>query len=69
MKVSGYMPDAAAVIRDSINEFSRLQNWMLTAKSNNDIDTYNLMYERYVELKVTLISLRVNITELDKIRE
>ncbi len=63
------MPDAAAVIRDSINEFSRLQNWMLTAKSNNDIDTYNLMYERYVELKVTLISLRVNITELDKIRE
>lgn len=39
------------------------------AKSNNDMDTYNLMHDRYVELKVTLTSLGVNITELDKIKE
>ena len=63
------MPVAADIIRDSINEFSRLQNWMLMAKSNNDMDTYNLMHDRYVELKVTLTSLGVNITELDKIKE
>lgn len=63
------MPSSADIIRDSINEFSRLQNWMLTAKSNNDIDTYNLMHDRYIELKVTLTSLGVNITKLDKINE
>lgn len=63
------MPVAADIIRDSINEFSRLQNWMLMAKSNNDMDTYNLMHDRYVELKVTLTSLGVNITELNKIKE
>lgn len=63
------MPVAADIIRDSINEFSRLQNWMLMAKTNNDMDTYNLMHDRYVELKVTLTSLGVNITELDKIKE
>ena len=60
------MPSSADIIRDSINEFSRLQNWMLTAKSNNDMDTYNSMYDRYIELKVTLTSLGVNITKLDK---
>lgn len=63
------MPSTADIIRDSINEFSRLQNWMLMAKTNNDMDTYNLMHDRYVELKVTLTSLGVNITELDKIKE
>ena len=63
------MPSSADIIRDSINEFSRLQNWMLTAKSNNDMDTYNSMYDRYIELKVTLTSLGVNITKLDKINE
>ncbi|HBI59610.1 MAG TPA: hypothetical protein DDY31_00100 [Lachnospiraceae bacterium] len=63
------MPVAADIIRDSINEFSRLQNWMLMAKTNNDMDTYNLMHDRYVELKVTLTSLGVNITELNKIKE
>lgn len=63
------MPSSADIIRDSINEFSRLQNWMLAAKSNNDMDTYNLMHDRYIELKVTLTSLGVNITKLDKINE
>lgn len=63
------MPSSADIIRDSINEFSRLQNWMLMAKSKNDMDTYDLMHDRYVELKVTLTSLGVNITELDKIKE
>lgn len=62
------MPIAADIIRDSVNEFSRLQNWMLSAKANNDMETYNSMHDRYIELKVTLSSLGVNITELDKIK-
>lgn len=63
------MPSAADIIRDSINEFSRLQNWMLSVKSKNDMETYNLMHDRYIELKVILSSLGVNLTELDKIKE
>ncbi len=34
------MPIAADIIRDSVNEFSRLQNWMLSVKAKNDMDTY-----------------------------
>ena len=63
------MPSAADIIRDSVNEFSRLQNWMLSVKAKNDMETYNSMHDRYVELKVTLSSLGVNLTELDKIKE
>lgn len=62
------MPSAADIIRDSINEFSRLQNWMLLVKGKNP-DAYNSMHDRYIELKVMLTSLGVNLTELDKIKE
>jgi hypothetical protein len=61
------MPSAADVIKDYVTEFSRLQNWMLQAKDNPEL--YNSMHDRYIELKVTLTSLGVNISELDKIKD
>ena len=63
------MPSSADIIKDYVIEFSRLQNWMLSVKSKNDMETYNSMHDRYIELKVTLSSLGVNLTELDKIKE
>lgn len=63
------MPNGAEIIRDAINEFSRLQNWMLSVRAKNDMETYNSMHDRYMELKVTLSSLGVNLTEIDKIKE
>lgn len=60
--------EAAVIIRDSINELSRVQNWMLAIK-DKDLAVYQSMYDRYLELKVTLSSLGVNLTELDKIKE
>ena len=62
------MPSAADIIRDSVNEFSRLQKWMLSVK-DKDPETYNSMHDRYIELKVTLSSLGVSLTELDRIKE
>ena len=63
------MPSQADIIRDSINELSRVQDWMELAKKNNDLETYESMHKRYIELKVTLSSLGVNITKLDRIKE
>lgn len=62
------MPSGADVIKDSITEFSRLQDWMISVKESNP-DTYDSMYKRYIELKVTLSSLGVNLTELDRIEK
>lgn len=39
------------IVKDSVVEFSRLQNWMLSAKENNDTATYNMMLDRYIELR------------------
>jgi hypothetical protein len=40
---------------------------MLQAKDKPEL--YNSMHDRYIELKVTLTTLGVNVTELDKIKE
>ena len=61
------MPSAADIVRDSINEFSRVQDWMELCKENSP-ETYHAMHKRYIELKVTLSSLGVNLTELDRIK-
>lgn len=62
------MPSGADIIKDYVTEFSRLQNWMLSVR-DKDPETYNSMHDRYLELKVTLSSLGVNLTELDKIKD
>lgn len=51
----------------TVEEFSRLQNYMLTA--DKDSETYKIMKIRYIELKVILTSSGINLTELDRIKE
>ena len=63
------MPSVTDIIRDSVVEFSRLQDWMISAKKNNDTETYELMYKRYIELKVILTTAGVNLAEIDRIKE
>ena len=41
---------------------------MLAIKEKDPV-TYASMHDRYIELKVTLTSLGVNLTELDKVKE
>lgn len=62
------MPSAADIIKDYVTEFSRLQDWMLPIKEVAP-DTYSSMHKRYLELKVTLLSLGVNLTEIDRVKE
>ena len=62
------MPSGADIIKDYVSEFSRLQNWMIAIKDKDPI-TYDSMHDRYIEVKVTLTSLGVNLAELDKIKE
>lgn len=54
------------LMKISVEEFSRIQKWMLSVSPESE--TYQLMYERYKELKVILASLGVNITDLDMIK-
>lgn len=55
------------MIKVSIEEFSRLQYYMLAAEK--DSNSYKLMKDRYIELKVILTAFGINLTEIDKIKE
>lgn len=55
------------LMKISVEEFSRLQDWMLA--SSKDSEAYKGMKKRYDELKVILASLNVNVTGIDKIKE
>lgn len=63
------MLNISDIVKDSVVEFSRLQNWMISAKENNDMSTYKMMLDRYKELKVILAVAGVNLQEIDKIKE
>lgn len=55
------------MIKVIIEEFSRLQSYMLA--SEKDSNSYKLMKDRYIELKVILTSFGISLTEIDKIKE
>ena len=55
------------MIKVSIEEFLRLQNYMLVTEKESE--SYKRMKDRYIELKIFLQISGVNLTELDKINE
>ncbi len=65
-KVDGHMTEKE-VIQKNIEEFSRLQTYMLATDKNSD--GYRLMKDRYTELKVILMAFGINLTDIDKIKE
>lgn len=55
------------MVKVSVEEFSRLQSYMRITDKNSE--AYELMKQRYIELKVILTVFSVNLTELDFIKE
>lgn len=55
------------MLKISIEEFSRLQNYMIEVEK--DSNAYKTMKRRYIELKIFLQVSGVNLTELDIIKE
>ena len=55
------------IIQKNIEEFSRLQTYMLATEK--DSNGYKLMKDRYIDLKVILNSFGINLSEIDKIKE
>ncbi len=55
------------IIQKNIEEFSRLQTYMLATEK--DSNGYKLMKDRYIELKVILNAFGINLSEIDKIKE
>ncbi|MBR1741864.1 MAG: hypothetical protein IJ733_08330 [Lachnospiraceae bacterium] len=54
------------IIKVTIEEFGRLQDYMQDADKNTN--GYQAMLKRYIELKAILTALEVNVVELDRIK-
>ncbi|EOS51649.1 hypothetical protein C809_01106 [Lachnospiraceae bacterium MD335] len=55
------------MMKVSVEEFSRIQDWMELAEKNSAV--YQSLKKRYIDLKVILTSSGINLTEIDRIKE
>lgn len=55
------------MIQKNIEEFSRLQDYML--EDGKDAKAYNTMLKRYLDLKAILQAFGINITDIDRVKE
>ena len=54
------------MLKISIEEFSRLQDYMLACEKDSAV--YKLMLVRYLDLKAILTSSGINLTDIDRIK-
>ena len=59
----------AEIIKNAMEDFKKVQNYMLIAREENATKTYNVMKDEYLSLKALLNVLGVNLTDIDKIKE
>lgn len=57
------------IIERSVNDFLKVQKRMLLAKEENAMKTYEDLKDDYISLRVILVSMGVNLTEIDRIKE
>ena len=57
------------MMQKNVEEFSRLQSYMLLARKENATETYAKLKKKYISLKALLNSLGVNMTDIDEIKE
>ena len=68
-KAGDYMPGGAEIIRDTVNEFQKVQAHMKNAREENAMKTYEGLKKDYKSLKAVFDSLGVNLTDIDELKE
>ena len=63
------MPNTLEVLKETIEQFQKIQKHMLIAKEENAIKTYDSLKDDYLSLKAILNVVGVNLTDIDKIKE
>ena len=59
----------AEIIKNAMDEFKDIQEYMMLAKKEHATETYAKLKDKYLLLKALLTSLGVNLTDIDKIKE
>lgn len=63
------MPTGIEVTKAALDDFKKIQKYMLLAKEEGAVKTYAELKEEYLTIKVFLNVSGVNLTDIDKIKE
>lgn len=63
------MPASLEVTKAAIDDFKKIQKYMLLAKEENATKTYAELKDEYLSLKAILQVSGVNLTDIDKFKE
>ncbi|MCI8390250.1 MAG: hypothetical protein HFI35_06110 [Roseburia sp.] len=63
------MPSGIEVTKQALDDFKKIQKYMMLAREENAEKTYAELKEEYLTIKALLQVSGVNISELDKIKE
>ncbi|MBQ7677286.1 MAG: hypothetical protein IJT32_03550 [Lachnospiraceae bacterium] len=63
------MANGLEITRDTLNDFKKIQRYMLLAREENAEKTYAELKEEYLFLKALLQAAGVNLTDIDRIKE
>lgn len=63
------MPTGIEVTKAALDDFKKIQEYMLLAKKENATETYAKLKDEYLTIKALLQISGVNLTGIDKIKE
>ena len=63
------MPDGIEVIKAALDDFKKIQEYMLLAKKENATEKYAKLKDEYLTIKALLNVSGVNLADIDKIKE
>ncbi len=63
------MPTGIEVTKQALDDFKKIQRYMLLAKEEGATKTYAELKDEYLTLKAILNVSGVNLTDIDKIKE
>ena len=63
------MPTGIEVTKQALDDFKKIQEYMLLAKKENAVETYAQLKDEYLTIKALLNVSGVNLTDIDKIKE
>ena len=63
------MPTGIEVTKAALDDFKKIQEYMLLAKKENATETYAKLKDEYLTIKALLSVSGVNLADIDKIKE
>lgn len=63
------MPTGIEVTKVALDDFKKIQEYMLLARKENAVETYAKLKDEYLTIKALLSVSGVNLVDIDKIKE